>query len=198
MRYRDIMEMPEIIPSVDWNLEDPKSNALVAKSFHNYSSETFRDYQTATLFIQMGNVGGQIGLISKITGLLEYYVNYETSKDTNLGNCATQVKLWRSRFASIKNLSSIGFEEILLSRFDTIISDRTQTSRGQEFWCVQISHYCSSKVVGFIDYNGIHCYGHNKPIADWIAEKNAWGKGKSFRNKKFFISNLEKDTIEKS
>jgi hypothetical protein len=146
--------------------------------------------------VQAGNVGGQIGLVSKTSGLLEYYVHYEVSDDLRLKRCASQVKLWRSLYASVQGLARIGFEEILLARFDTIVSDIAQTDRGREFWTVQISAYAGMKTVGFIDQSGIRCFDHSTSIADWVAQQTGWGKERSYRRKRFFISNLPKSAIE--
>lgn len=201
MRYDEIMELleaPQIVPPTDWNLSDRRVNSGYAAYFKRYPVEEFRDYPTAKLLVQVGNVGGQIGLLSKTTGLLEYYVHYQTADLGPLGHCATQVKLWRSRRATVQGLARIGFGEILLARFDTIVSDVEQTERGREFWEGQMSAYAHAKTVGFISDAGIACFDHSVPIGDWIDQQDGWGAGRSYRRKRFFISNRPAQEIAPS
>lgn len=200
MRYVDIMsslsEAPQIIQPTDWNLSNRSVNAAYAGYFKRYPVEVFRDFPTAQLLVQAGNVGGQIGLLSKITGLLEYYVHYEIADLGTLGHCATQIKLWRSTRASVQGLARIGFGEILLARFDTIVSDKQQTDRGREFWEGQMSAYAHSKTVGFLSDAGITCFDGSLPIADWIDQQDGWGTGRRYRRKRFFISNRQREEIQ--
>lgn len=202
MRYHEFMdivvESPQLVAPLDWNLTDPKVNATYAAHFTRYPVEEFRDYPTAKLLVQAGNVGGQIGLLSKITGRLEYYVHYEISDYGVLGHCATQIKLWRARTATVQNLARIGFQEILLKRFDTIISDEQQTDRGAEFWEGQMGALAYSKTVGLLDHKTrIICFDRAEPIEDWIRRQNGWGTNRSFRAKRFFISNLPASALRK-
>jgi hypothetical protein len=186
----ELLEAPQIVPPTDWNLSSRSVNAAYALYFKRPpAAEVFRDFPTAQLLVQTGNVGGQIGLVSKITGLLEYYVYYEIANMGTLGRCATQIKLWRSRRATVPNLTRIGFGGILLRRFDTIISDLQQTDRGREFWEGQLSIYQSRKTVGFVSDAGIQCFDHSVPIADWIDQQDGCGVSRSYRRKRFFISN---------
>lgn len=200
MRYSEIMdellEAPQIIPPTDWNLSNRSVNATYASYFTRYPVEVFRDFPTAQLLVQSGNVGAQIGLLSKITGLLEYYVHYEIASSMGcLGRCATQIKLWRSRRATVQGLARIGFGDILLARFDTIISDDRQTERGREFWEGQMGAFAHSKTVGFLSDVGIRCFDRSVPIADWIDQQDGWGSGRGYRRKRFFISNQSLEEI---
>lgn len=65
-------------------------------------------YPLYDLMFREGNVGGEIGLLSR-QGLLEYYVHYEIRGLPALGWCATQVKPWRSRRASVAGIASRDF-----------------------------------------------------------------------------------------
>jgi hypothetical protein len=196
MRYSKILEAPQLVPPTDFDLSNREINLARAADFTRHPAETFRDFPRATLFVQAGNVGGQIGLLSKITGLLEYYVHYDIATITPFGRCATQVKLWRSDTATVQNTARMGFQEILLRRFDTLISDRQQTDRGMEFWKGQISALADAKTVGIIDARGVHVFDHVLPISDWIYQQDGWNKARSYRRKRFFISNLAADQLD--
>ncbi len=191
-------EAPQLVPPNDWNLSDRRTNLARAADFSRYPVEVFRSFPRANLLIQAGNVGGQIGLLSKVTGLLEYYVHYETATLPPFGKSATQVKLWRSPTASVQNTARMGFQDILLARFDTIISDGQQTDRGMEFWKGQISALADTKTVGIIDNTGIKAFDGTLPISDWIDQQDGWKTARSHRAKRFFISNHAFDQIMKS
>jgi hypothetical protein len=188
MRIEHLLEMPELVTSEDWNLNDPDENIRIANLILNNSPEVLKIYTTSKLYHQYGNVGGQVGLISN-DKKLEYYLHYEISNNDILGKCATQVKVWRSHYASITGIASTVVDGFLLKNFDTIVSDSYHTARGKEFWITQLSSHISSNSVGVLRYNEISVYHPSISIQQWIEDQDAWGRGKSFRNIKFFISN---------
>jgi hypothetical protein len=192
MRFQELVETPQIIPDQDWNLSDPKANAVRAAGILRYKPEVLEHFPAAQLVRLAGNVGGQYGLISTKTNLLEYYVHYEISTLPMLGRCATQVKLWRSRTATVQGLATKVFDQYLLAAFQSIVSDSRQTERGREFWEVQIGGHSQTKTVGLLVRDQIELYDPTVgSVGDWLASVKGWGKAGSFRQMRFFISNLK-------
>jgi hypothetical protein len=159
-----------------------------------YKPEVLETYPAAELVRLAGNVGGQYALISTKNNLLEYYVKYEISTLPNLGRCATQVKLWRSRTATVQGLATKVFDQYLLTSFDSIVSDSRQTERGREFWEVQLGGHSQTKSVGLLVRDQMKLYDPSLSVGDWLSSVNGWGKARSFRQIRFFISNLKIDT----
>ena len=190
MKYKHLLEMPELVSSEDWHLSDPLENQKIANQILNNNPTVIKAYNTSKLFHQGGNIGGQVGLIND-KNQLEYYMHYEKSNNHVLGNCAAQIKVWRSRHASVVGIATTVFDGWLLVNFDTMISDSRHTERGKEFWITQLSGHVSSHTIGIVRYDDISVYDPaQESIADWIEGQYAWGRGKSFRNLRFFISNL--------
>jgi len=190
MKYLEIVESPQLIEPEDWNLGNKSSNIMLANRFLASDPILIKQYPIAKLMYREGNVGGEVALIER-DGKLSYYVQYEIHSLNHLGRCATQVKLWRSMDASVKFLARTVFDEFLLTRFDTIVSDSHQTDRGREFWRTQIAGNSQTKTVGLIFKNEISVYDKNESIGDWVASQKAWGKDRKYRHMRFFISNLE-------
>lgn len=191
MRYTEIVEAPQIIGDQDWNLSNRAANYARAAGILKHKPEVLEKFPSTELVRLIGNVGGQYGLISTRTHLLEYYVHYEKKNIPTLGNCATQIKLWRSRTATVQNLAAKVFDTYLLGSFDTMVSDSRQTTRGREFWEVQISGHSNSHAVGILINGQIKLYDSSTSIGDWLASAKGWGRSPSFRNIQFFISNLK-------
>ena len=182
--------MPELVTDEDWNLNDPAENQRVAQEILDNNPKILKTYNTSTLWHQEGNVGGQIGLISNKSQSLEYLCQYEKAGHPILHRCASQVKVWRSHYAGEVGIATSVFDGWLLKQFDTVISDSRHTSRGREFWITQMSGHASSHTIGILRYENISVFDPKQSdIKHWIEEQCAWGRGKSFRNLRFFISN---------
>jgi len=191
MKIQHLQEMPELVSDRAWNLSDPVENLRVAREILDNHPKLLKSYHSANLWHQEGNVGGQIGLISNKTSSLEYLCHYEKTVHPILGNCATQVKVWRSHYASEVGIATRVFDQHLLKQFSTLISDSRHTSRGREFWVTQISGHASKYTVGILRYGNISVFDpDHSDIKSWITSQCAWGRGRSFRNLRFFISNL--------
>jgi hypothetical protein len=191
MKIQHLQEMPELVSDRDWNLSDPVENLRVAREILDNHPLLLHSYKSATLYHQEGNVGGQIGLISNKTNSLEYLCHYEKYQHPILGNCATQVKVWRSHYASEVGIATRVFDQHLLKQFSTLISDSRHTPRGREFWITQISGYVATHTVGILRYQDVSVFdAKDSDIKSWITRQCAWGRGRSFRNLRFFISNL--------
>lgn len=198
MRYHEIInEMPELVSAMDWDYPNPKTNRQKTQEILSNNPATIGSFPTANLVQLDGNFGGQIALISTKTNLMEYYVHYEITNFPALGRCATQVKLWRHSLCSVMNIASKVFDEVLLTSFDTIVSDSRQTDRGREFWLGRIAGYANSKTVGLMYGTEIRTYDLKDDLSSWIIAQDAWGKGKNYRYRRFFISNKTKEEINK-
>jgi hypothetical protein len=180
----------QIIGDEDWRLSDRRANSARAASLVEHHPEILEDFPAAQLVRLAGPFGGQFGLISKRTDLLEYYVQYEVGAFPALGRCATQIKLWRSRTATVQGLAAKVFDRYLLGSFDTIVSDSRQTTRGRELWEVQMAGHSQTKTVGVLVRDTVATYDRGMDIADWLAQVDGWGRPASFRQMRFFISNL--------
>jgi hypothetical protein len=131
IRPGDIGQTLGLGGSADWNLSDRQANAARAAGILRHQPVVLEDFPVAELVHLAGEFGGQYALISKRDKLLEYYVHYEIHAHSVLGRCATQIKLWRSRTATVQGLAAKVFGTYLLGGFDTIVSDSRQTGRGR-------------------------------------------------------------------
>ena len=181
--------------SADWNLSDRQANAARAAGILRHQPVVLEDFPVAELVHLAGEFGGQYALISKRDKLLEYYVHYEIHVHPMLGRCATRIKLWRSRTATVQGLASRVFDTYLLGGFDTIVSDLRQTGRGREFWEVQLAGHSQSKTIGLLVRDEIKLYDRALRVDDWLASVDGWGRAASFRQMRFFISNIGREVV---
>jgi len=124
-----------------------------------------------------------------------YYVHYETYTHPSLARCDTQIKLWRSRTATVQGLAAKVFDHYLLGGFDTIVSDSRQTGRGREFWEVQLAGHSQTHAVGLLVRDEVRLYDRSMRVDDWLASVDGWGRAASFRQMRFFISTIARDAI---
>lgn len=191
MRFSEIGESPQIVGDEDWQLSDPRVNLAKARSLRAPGHEILASYRTADLIRLSGRFGGQIGLVNNQHGTLEYYVHYEVATFPMLRRSATQIKLWRKRTASIQGLASMVVDRHLLAEYDSVVSDSRQTSRGVEFWQVQLGGHYPSHVVGLMVGRTVEVYDPNEGEIDaWLARVDDWGRGGHYRQRRFFITNL--------
>jgi hypothetical protein len=188
-------QTPQIIGDEDWNLSNRRANAARAAGILRHGPVVLEDFPVAELVHLAGEFGGQYALISKRDKLLEYYVHYEIHAHPVLGRCATQIKLWRSRTATVQGLASRVFDTYLLGGFDTIVSDTRQTGRGREFWEVQLAGHSQTKTVGLLVRDEIKLYDRSLRVDDWLASVDGWGRAASFRQMRFFISNIGREVV---
>lgn len=151
MKDLEFDQTPQIIGDEDWNLSNRRANAARASGILRHKPVVLEDFPVAELVHLAGEFGGQYALISKRDKLLEYYVHYEIHAHPVLGRCATQIKLWRSRTATVQGLASKVFDTYLLGGFDTIVSDSRQTGRGRS------SGRCNSRVIARPSPSGCWC-----------------------------------------
>ena len=181
--------------SAEWNLSDRRANAARAAGILRHQPVVLEDFPVAQLVHLAGEFGGQYALISKPDTLLEYYVHYEIHAHPVLGRCATQIKLWRSRTATVQGLASKVFDTYLLGGFGTIVSDSRQTGRGREFWEVQLAGHSQTKTAGLLVRDEIKLYDRALRVDDWLASVEGWDRTASFRQMRFFISNIGREVV---
>lgn len=189
--------MPNLIESSEFGLEDEKINKEVAFNLLSEEDQEVFENNDRYVFFKVGDfVSGKLACISKGNNdpYISYYVEYETRKIKNIGSNVTQVLIWRA-YGKSKPLyiTKDTFFKILLPRWKTIVSDETQTPEGAKFWLDRMSEaYDQSYDVGLYNrntetitwYDG-ECGGH---IDKWANSTGAWGTDISKMNYRFVIT----------
>ena len=106
------------------------------------------------------------------------------------------MKLWRSLYAGVANLATRALNNILLAKFDAVVSDTRHTPDGERFWRIRLSDAASTKTIGCIlGAADLHVYPPGADIEDWLTVIHGWGPEARFRHIRFFISNLPPGTL---
>jgi len=121
---------------------------------------------------------------------LVYYVEATPFVVKNLGNCATQVVLWRRAGSGMQSITTRVFYEELLGKFDTVISDKCQTYDGRRFWIDRMAESAQKGfTVGFLNVENIaSVYDPTMPIQQWLTANNGWGEDQKFDAYRYFIT----------
>jgi len=189
MKICHLMEMPQVTTTnLDWGLSTDVVNRRRANMLLHDNPSPIRIFSAGKLYKTLQ----EVFFVSNDTGLIDYYMKYKNGQIPGLGQCATQVKVWRRAGIGVRNLTSIVFYEIMLREFDTMVSDRVQTEDGQRFWIDRLSESrADGRQIGIIDHANIVPYDRSMIFADWLKFVNGWGRDNLYQEKLFFISNLQ-------
>jgi hypothetical protein len=166
---------------------------------HNYS-EYHRlaesDYhvieQDATFLLAyaIGDGALEFFLLNLRERALVYYVAATPLVVPKLGNCATQVVLWRRAGAGMPAVTTRVFYDELLVKFDTMISDKVQTYDGRRFWIDRMAEAAHKGfTVGFLNEENVaSVYDPSVPIQEWLTAHNGWGEDTTFKAYRYFVT----------
>lgn len=194
---RFLSEMPQLISPTNFGLRSPIKNNKEAKNIlETKPDEIIRQTDDYILLRNGTDKKGYIVLINKHDTTIEYYVDYEFSYTKQLPD-VTQIKLWRLSTGSYnRGLAQDIFFNYLLKKYNTIISDRQQTKRGQEFWLSRMADAIREKLnVGL--YHEIlketnwydTKYGS---FSKWVNDNYGWGEEPGYADLRYLISTKRK------
>jgi hypothetical protein len=193
-------ELPEMPArpsgSEDFGLDTATTNLRKAKYFDSPTAITLYKDDECRLAI-LGHTEGEIGLVAKQDRKLYYYVKYESMSLPMTGRSVTQVKLWRNRWVEevFAGITRYVFFNVLLPRFQAIMSDTLQPIQGQQFWEPMVA---VAKGLGLTiemaDFNTQTIQTYDKQqfpdIGDWLIHVNPWGCADSFEKRRLIIRRL--------
>lgn len=194
MKATDLFEMPQVLThTMDWGLPDDEKNKRRTLMLLHTNPVAIREFVAGKLY----KTNKEVFFVSNSSGLIDYYMTYETKQLPELGRCATQIKVWRRSGIGVKNITSIVFYDIMLGEFDTLVSDRMQSKDGQRFWIDRLAESLSDgKSIGLIDHNIIIHFDQSKSFPEWIQSVDGWGKSTDFQEKLFFISKMKTHSLK--
>jgi hypothetical protein len=185
-----LFEMPVLhTKPEDFGLNDPAVN----HSEYQRLAET--DYHVIEenanfLFAYALNVNLEFFVLNLRDRALVYYVEATPLVVPKLGNCATQVVLWRRAGAGMPSITTRVFYDELLGKFDSVISDKCQTYDGRRFWIDRMAESAQKGfTVGFLNEKNIaSIYDPSMPIQEWLTANNGWGENQSFDAYRYFVT----------
>lgn len=185
-----LTEMPQLIGSVDFGLNNPKYNHELCVKL-NRKAETLFDYQN----LEVRRSGAYI-YAKNSKDVMPYVIKTEKKNISALGKVAIiQRGLWRNLTSSNANgLPAKVFFDVLLHENGLVASDCQQSEAGRRFWQLRLydaikkGHYCY-----FLEANPprkmVRLLGDNdSDDVDFEASGKIWGKDASFKTKWLLIS----------
>ncbi|MFA7407682.1 MAG: hypothetical protein WCY93_07580 [Anaerolineaceae bacterium] len=187
-----LWESPALVDDVDFNLGNEVKNKAKAVEFLKKQKEVFHDTPQTILFRTENDAAGNLVLINKTSGKVEYLVNFKRNNFGKHGQYVTQVKLWRDmNSVAAVDLTRKMFFGYLLPKYGTIMSDSLQTHWGKAFWITQMTRAAREGYqVGFADMNFKKVIWYDpqeQDLATWIAARDAWGRENKFQARRFLI-----------
>jgi hypothetical protein len=185
-----LFEMPVLqTKPQDFGLGDPATNY---SEYHRLADSDYHVIEeNATFLFAYGlNSVLEFFVLNLREHTLVYYVAATPFVIPKLGNCATQVVLWRRAGSGMKSITTRVFYDELLVKFDTVISDKTQTLDGRRFWIDRMAEAVQQGfTVGFLNAENIaSVYDPSTPIQQWLTANNGWGEDRSFGAYRYFIT----------
>ena len=184
-------EMPQLIAgSIDWGLQDKKSNIRRRDTILGKPNQIlYKNMYGCLHHRESSEEGGEFAMIFNQTNLITYYMKYKIKNIPIFGRCATQVKLWNSMSLSTIGLPQKVFFEIMLKNFDAMISDRQHTEDGRRFWIRRLTESVDRGLgVGIIENGKNIEYDPSTSFDTWLTEEaDGWGKSVLYQEKLFYI-----------
>jgi hypothetical protein len=148
------------------------------------------------LYLISTSSGGEFAFLAKLTGKIEYFMEYKTASDTDLKSCATQIAVWR-RAVAPRGLTVEVFFDRMLTTFDTMVSDDQQTPAGQSFWMAMLAEALDRGFhIGMMDGPVKNGYDPTTDFNTWIASVDGWGQDSDHWFRRFFITKVPQASAE--
>lgn len=185
-----LFEMPVLhTKPEDFGLNDPAVNH---SEYQRLADSDYHAIEETSTFVFAYAVGHNLEffVLNLRDRALVYYVEATPLVVPKLGNCATQVVLWRRAGAGMQSITTRVFYEELLGKFDSVISDKCQTNDGRRFWIDRMAESAHKGfTVGFLnEENVVSVYDPAMPIQQWLTAHNGWGEDQSFAAYRYFIT----------
>ena len=135
MRLHDLTEAPQRVAPTTFDLDNPGTNQQHAHRLMPKITEPIDETQDYTIFRTGDGHHGWVALYNKHTDRLDYTIQYQARNWNWLGQTVTQCILWRDPSSPyVRGLTIKMFFDYLLKRYPAIMSDRQQTTQGNDFW----------------------------------------------------------------
>ncbi len=177
--------------TLDFGLSDPQTNKQRLVRFMANNPTTLRQDGRGTLYHNHTRLGGTFFFVSKVSGLIEYYMQYSDTTRADLKSCATQIEVWNRR--GPPGITSEIFFDHMLKTFKTMISDKAQTDAGKMFWeRMLVEGIGRGFRVGMLEGSKTNDYDPATNFDQWKSGLNGWGKTRAHYRKLFFITSVPK------
>jgi hypothetical protein len=184
----EITSAPYLLDPTHFNLKDPESNKRRLQDFYDkYPNKKIGLHRELPLIeFTVSEKESYIVLVHPTSAIL-YLVHLKAEKLPQLtSSSVTQVEVWRRLGApQARGLAKFVVFSILLHRYKYIVSDKSQTERGRDFWIDLLGDAASlgHKVGVTLDDDPVEWKG-DTAYEQWmrLVETEAWGT----ENKHFY------------
>lgn len=146
MKYTDLIEgcdrmdeEPILIPSNDF---DPMINGMGLDD-ESENMKLYSKLMKSTKVIKLHSYGGSFDivtygdkyiLLNHDDAMVDYYVKVEDGSYNAIGKWSCQVEVWRRLMSPKTGIVSFMFDNYILPKYSTVISDSMQTQMGKSLW----------------------------------------------------------------
>lgn len=196
-----VFESPQMVEPTDFDLNDTDSNTERAEQYLSDDKKEVIEDTDEYIFIKNGSKNsGSFSMISKDDGLIKFYLRYKEKDWGLIGKSVTQIALWRfPTFLRNVGLTSKIFFDILLKRWDTIISDDRHTWNGRRFWegvmgeasekGYDVGYYNSKDIINTLNFYD----GNPNHLSFWMHDNYKWGKEDEYKEWVYLITKRRSD-----
>lgn len=184
--------MPQLTPPNDFGFSEPMFNRTMLKEVENKKPVILDDGANYCVLMDDRGNNGRIVMKDKRKDSAVYFVEYEVQNNF-LGGPVVQVTVWRNPDSILsQGISTKIFNDVLLVRFNMIMSDAEQTRDAERFWRgrmaeaaargdrVGLANMARGRVIWYEPMKGDY--------EDWIDSTNGWGEDPVNQNWRYVIA----------
>lgn len=184
--------MPQLTPPTDLGFSEPMFNRTMLKEVENKTPVVLDDGVDYCVLMDDRGVSGRIVMKDKRKDSAVYFVEYEVQNNF-LGGPVVQVTIWRNPDSILsQGISRKIFNDVLLVRFNMIMSDAEQTRDAERMWRgrmaeaaargdrVGLANMARGRVIWYEPMDGDY--------EDWIDNTNGWGEDPVNQNWRYVIA----------
>lgn len=192
MKIEDIFEAPQNTFPTEFGLDNYARNTeftrLLMKQHKKSAVMKIDDRHTLWEFDR------EYAVINDGDMRVEYYMRFRFDMVKMLQRqCVRQIAVWRSNYPVTRGLAKKIFSEVLVPRYQTVITDAEQTPDGRRFWADRIADALTDSALFVYYINIMHpreiVRVHSaKEYRDVVEQKPAYGDSNVFQNRRFIIT----------
>jgi hypothetical protein len=185
---KKLFEMPFLIAGkVTWGLEKTDKNKRQKNAILKKNPTVVEANNNGILYSVPNSKGGYFCFISKITGEIEYFMQYKDEILPILKSSATQIMVWNR--SSPTGTTTKVFFDYMLKEFNTMVSDDSQTVDGQRFWQRQLIEGIGRGFnIGMLDGSTMKNYDTITDYNTWLQSVDGWGTTDAHWDRRFFVT----------
>lgn len=202
MRYQDLIkvrkrmdEEPILIPSNDF---EPMINGMDLDD-ESENMKLYSKLMKSSKSIKLHSYGGTFDIIvycdkyvllNHISKMVDYYVKVDEGNYKAIGKWSCQVEVWRRLMSPKTGIVSFMFDNYILPKHGTVISDSMQTKMGKSMWAKLAFHALENNqyVYGYDNNTGTLTKFNNASQFD-SSVRQYYGTEKKFSQLRLVISN---------